>query len=153
MHQSATVSFNQSLVDVIRKKKNHLKVLLIGNNPIEMTNLYEKINGYKGKNYMADVCFDIKDSLKAIFRSKPDVIFLDDTITLFDNMKDFLSKVRDNSQIGRIPIVLMKSSNTSLSISNYVEDYLMKGSETAEILSNTIEKNVRLMKKIIRKKD
>lgn len=145
----ASTHYNHGILEAIKKKRSHVNVLIIGNNPIEITSIYNSLNEYRGKNYIADVCFSIKDSISAILKSKPDCILLDDNI-LVDQIKMFIKKIKDNSRMRNIPIVLLKSSNLNFAMSNEVQDYLLKGNLSTEILSNTIEKNVSLIKRILK---
>jgi len=140
--------YNHGILEVIRKKREHLNVLIIGNNPIEITSIYNSLNEYRGKNYIADVCFSIKDSISRMIKNRPDCILLDDNI-IIDNIKSFIKKLRENSKLRNIPIVLLKSSNLNFSFGNEVQDFLLKGNLSTEILSNTIEKNVVSLKKIL----
>jgi len=149
MLQIASTKSDTSMIDLLKNNRQYINVLLIGNNPIEMTSIYNQLLSNKRKTYIADVCFSLKDSLKKILNNKPDLILLDDTVAIMENMKEFIDKFRKNSKISNIPVVLMKSSNVCTALSNHVEDYLMKGSLTTEVLSNTIEKNLRLVKRII----
>lgn len=147
MISTATPTYNQGMVEMIRKKRAHTNVLIIGNNPIEITTIYNNLNNYRPKNYIADVCFSIKDSFNKMLKSKPDCILLDDNI-LVDQIKMLINKVKESSRLKNIPIVLLKSSNFNFAAGNEVQDFLLKGNLTTEILSNTIEKNIHLLRKL-----
>lgn len=147
MISSTTSTYNRGIVEMIRKKREHINVLIIGNNPIEITSIYNNLNNYRGRNYIADVCFSIKDSLNKMLKSKPDCILLDDNIVV-DQIKMLINKIRESSRFRNIPIVLLKSSNFNFAAGNEVQDYLLKGNLTTEILSNTIEKNINILRKL-----
>ena len=144
-----TSHFNHSILEAIKKERAHLNVLIIGNNPIEITSIYNSLNQYRTKNYIADVCFSIKDSVSRMLKNKPDCILLDDNIVL-DQIKSFVKKLKESSKLRNIPVVILKSSNFSFAYSNDVQDFLLKGNITTDILSNTIQKNVNSIKNILR---
>ncbi len=143
----SSTHYNHEMLQAIKEKREHLNVLIIGNNPIEITSIYNSLNEYRGKNYIADVCFSIKDSISRMLKSKPDCILLDDNI-LLDQLKSFVTKLKDNSKLKNVPVVLLKSSNFNFALGNDVQDYLLKGNLNTEILSNTIEKNVKAFKSL-----
>lgn len=147
MISTATPTYNRGIMEMIRKKREHINVLIIGNNPIEITSIYNSLNNYRGKNYIADVCFSIKDSIGRMLKKKPDCILLDDNL-LVDQIKLLINKLRESSRLRNIPVVLLKSSNFNFAAGNEVQDFLLKGSLTTETLSNTIEKNINLLRKL-----
>jgi CheY-like chemotaxis protein len=116
---------------------------LIGNNPIEMTNVYDKLRSYRSKNYIADVCFSVQDSVKKMLKAKPDCVLIDDNVVV-SQLKEFFNNLKKNGKLKNIPIVLLKSTNFSSAIQNDAQDYLLKGNLDSEILNNTIEKNLRI---------
>ena len=141
----SSTHYNHAMLEAIKKKREHLNVMIIGNNPIEITSIYNSLNEYRGKNYIADVCFSIKDSITRMVKNRPDCILLDDNI-IVDHLKSFVSKLKESSKLRNIPVVLLKSSNFNFTLANDVQDFLLKGNLTTEILSNTIEKNVKSIK-------
>ncbi len=145
----SSTHYNHEMIEAIRKKREHLNVMIIGNNPIEITSIYNSLNEYRGKNYIADVCFSIKDSITRMLKKRPDCILLDDNI-LLDQLKSFVLKLKESSRLKNIPVVLLKSSNLNFAVGNDVQDFLLKGNLTTDILSNTIEKNVKAFKNIWR---
>lgn len=147
MISTVSATYNRDIMELVRKKKEHVNVLIIGNNPIEITSIYNGLNEYRGKNYIADVCFNIKDSLGKMLKRKPDCILLDDNL-LLDQIKLLISKIRENSRFSGIPIVLLKSSNFNFAFGNEVQDFLLKANLSTEILSSTIEKNISLLRKL-----
>ena len=147
MISTVSATYNREIMELVRKKKEHVNVLIIGNNPIEITSIYNGLNEYRGKNYIADVCFNIKDSLVKMIKRKPDCILLDDNL-LLDQIKLLISKIRENSRFSGIPIVLLKSSNFNFAFGNEVQDFLLKANLSTEILSSTIEKNISLLRKL-----
>ncbi|MGF1635665.1 MAG: hypothetical protein ACFCUU_01230 [Cyclobacteriaceae bacterium] len=148
MMTSTTTYYSPGIREILKQKRDHINVLIIGNNPIELTNLYTILNNNRAKNYIAEVCFSVKDSLNRIISRKPDCILIDDNL-LVDQIKTFFSKIKSNSRLKNIPIVLLKSANFSSEASNEVNDYLLKNNIDSDVLSRTIDKNVKRFKQFI----
>ena len=150
MINTASTSYNHGILELVRRKKEHTNVLIIGNNPIEMTTIYNNLNDYRTKNYIADVCFNVSDSFSKMLKNRPDCILLDDNI-LVDQVKLFVKKLKENAKLREIPIVLLKSSNFSFAFGNEVQDFLLKGNMNMDVLSSAIERNTSFIKKLLKK--
>ena len=150
MINTPSITYNHGIIDLLRRRKEHTNVLIIGNNPIELTNIYNNLNEYRKKNYIADVCFNVSDSISRMLKNKPDCILLDDNI-LLDQVDLFIKKLKSTTSLKSIPIVLLKSTNFNLSIGNDVQDFLLKGNMTMDILSSAIERNCSFIKKLVKK--
>ncbi len=141
MISTASINTNQNWVELLGYKREAVSVLIIGNNPIEMTTIYNILSENRSKYYVADVCFDIHDSVSRIIKNKPQIILLDDNIDLKDSRKLIL-QLKGSSKTKRIPVIILKSTNWSYDVFNEVEDYLLKETINSEILEKAIEKNL-----------
>jgi hypothetical protein len=56
-----------------------LHILLVGNNPIEMGGVLEKLNKVRGQRIITEIAFDLKSILERLIRFKPNFILIDDT--------------------------------------------------------------------------
>lgn len=148
MITSSSTHYSPGIREILRQKSEHVNVMIIGNNPIELTNLYSILSNNRSKNYIAEVCFNVKDSLNKMLNKRPDCILLDDNLVV-DQIKTFFRKIKSNSNLSNIPIVLLKSANLNSEASNDVNDYLLKNAIDAEVLNKTIEKNIRRIKHFI----
>ncbi|MCK5471099.1 MAG: hypothetical protein KAI99_21395 [Cyclobacteriaceae bacterium] len=140
LNTSQTIA-NDYWMEVLGIKRDRIPVLIIGNNPIEMTSIYNTLIEIRSKNYLADVCFDIKDSFDIIAKSKPEVIFIDDNLILYD-LKKLLRILKQNARTKHIKIIALKSSNWNYHIIDDVDDYILKDAINANILDRLIEKNL-----------
>ena len=87
MLTSTTMTRNDNWIEALGVKRAKISVLIIGNNPIEMTFFFNVLTEIRSKNYLADVCFDVKDSFERINKNKPGVILVDDNLPLDDIQK------------------------------------------------------------------
>lgn len=102
---------------------NEISVLLVGNNPIEMSLIYEKLYALKHKIKSIETAFSHDDMLKKINLMHPNCLLLDDNIGL-NPLKAIVNSV---NQLGveAISITLLKSHNKQ-EITSGVQEYLMK---------------------------
>ncbi len=139
MLNTPTTTRNENWVEVLGIKSSKISVLIIGNNPIEITSFYNILIAIRSKNYLADVCFNVMDSINRISKLKPDVIFIDDNL-LLDDIKRLISVLRQNAKTQHIKIIALKSSNWNFNVINNVDDYILKNSINAEVLDKLIDK-------------
>jgi response regulator of citrate/malate metabolism len=114
-----------SLVDNLKNKdfSNQISVLLVGNNPIEMSFLYEKLSLLKSKISKIDTAFTQEDVLKKIFLMNPNCLLLDDNIGI-KTLKAIIQNVNAINK-GMISITLIKTNNKQ-EVTSGVQEYLMK---------------------------
>lgn len=118
-----------------------VSVLLIGNNPIDMSEVCAHLLSIKKTRFAPITAFSLEDSLQRLFKYKPECILIDDTFTA-RNIKDFmrtLSRQR-NKKLKEIPVALLKSSNREDLPSAGMQDFLLKSTLTPESLSKAILK-------------
>ena len=101
---------------------NEISVLLVGNNPIEMSLIYEKLHLLKHKIRNIETAFSHEDMLRKIKLVNPNCLLLDDNIGL-NPLKAIVNSV---NQLGTeaISITLLKSHNRQ-EITSGVQEYLM----------------------------
>jgi len=141
MIQTSKTTKNDNWMEVLGIRREKIHVLIIGNNPIEMTQVYNTLITNTSKNYLADVCFDVKDSFDRITKNKPQVILIDDNILLEDINR--LNKVlKSNSKTSDIKLIVLKSSNWSYQVVDNVDDYILKDTVNSGLLDKLIHKNL-----------
>ncbi|MGM0579876.1 MAG: hypothetical protein ACQETL_04305 [Bacteroidota bacterium] len=110
----------------LRKKgtiKNEISVLLVGNNPIEMSAIYEKLHALKDKIKNIETAFSQEDMLKKIHLMHPNCLLLDDNIGI-NPLKAIVNNVNALSKEA-ISITILKSNNKQ-EVTSGVQEYLMK---------------------------
>jgi len=142
MRNSKTTNQNRMPESSVFLKKQVISVLLIGNNPIEMTSLFELLNSNKKLNYLTEVCFDVRDSFILMNRMKPDLILLDDNLD-GDDTSHFMKVLRSNSKTKHIKVILLKSSNWNLNIFDHMDDYVLKDTINSSLLDRMITRNLK----------
>jgi len=126
------------------KSVEPLHVLLIGNNPIEMGGVLEKLNKVRGQKIITEIAFDLKSILERLIRFRPNFILIDDNIGR-SVMMETVNTLSSNSKTKDIPITVLKNSNYQESIiSTSILDYLLKQNLSPEDLYNTVKNSLKL---------
>ncbi len=126
------------------KSVQPLHVLLIGNNPIEMGGVLEKLNKVRGQKIITEIAFDLKSILERLIRFRPNFILIDDNIGR-SVLMETVNTLSSNSKTKDIPITVLKNSNYQESvISTSILDYLLKQNLSPEDLYNTVKNSLKL---------
>ena len=121
-----------------------LHILLIGNNPIEMGGVLEKLNKVRGQKIITEIAFDLKSILERLIRFRPNFILIDDNIGR-SVMIETINSLSTNSKTKDIPITVLKNSNYQEShVSSSILDYLLKQNLSPEVLYNTVKNSLKL---------
>jgi CheY-like chemotaxis protein len=125
-------------------KNGNLHVLLMGNNPIEMGNMLEKLNQIRGAKIITEIAFDLKSLLERLMKFKPNYILIDDNIGK-EELSQTVTALSQKSNTKNIPIAVLKNSNYKESIeAKTMLDYLLKNNLSSERLYNTLKNSLRL---------
>jgi CheY-like chemotaxis protein len=120
-----------------------LHILLIGNNPIEMGGILEKLKQVRGQRIITEIAFDIKSILERLIRFHPNFIFIDDNIGRSE-LLETINTLSSNRRTKNIPITVLKNSNYHESLgSSSILDYLLKQNLSPEALFNTVKNSLK----------
>lgn len=120
-----------------------LNVLLIGNNPIDMSKTIEKINQIKGRKVITEIAFDLRSIVERLMRFNPNFILIDDNIGKAELAQavDALSRTPKTKDI---PITVLKNSNYQEALpTSGVLDYLLKQNFSADSLYTAIRNSLK----------
>jgi len=135
-----------------------LRVLLVGNNPMFLGKLYQKLKALKNHTFIIDFSFDFKESLMKAFRLRPSVILVDDAVGK-GVVRGFIDRINSDRRTRDIPITLLKTSNYRQVVTSGVQDFLLKENLSPERLYHSImnavkfKRTARLLKIARRKKE
>ena len=101
-----------------------INVLLIGNNPIEMSSVYDELKKAKSNVFNTEFGFELKSLVRKIKTFKPSCILIDDNIERV-KIKQILRKLTQNRLTKNIPITVIKNSNYNEGYSE-AQDNLLK---------------------------
>jgi len=125
-------------------KQSNLHVLLMGNNPIEMGNMLEKLNQIRGSKIVTEIAFDLKSLTERLLKFKPNYILIDDNIGK-EELTQTVNVLSQKPRTKNIPIAVLKNSNYQESVeTKTILDYLLKANLSSERLYNTLKNAIRL---------
>jgi CheY-like chemotaxis protein len=123
-----------------------LHVLLIGNNPIEMGSVLDKLKQVRGQRIITEIAFDLKSILERLIRFRPNFIFIDDNIGRSE-LLETVNTLSSNRKTKDIPITVLKNSNYHESLaSSSILDYLLKQNLSPDDLYKTLKNSLRFRK-------
>ena len=126
----------------LKQSSEPLNVLLIGNNPIDLTKTLEKLNQIHGRRIITEIAFDLKSIVERLINFNPNFILIDDNIGKSELTQTIhtLSKSRKTKDV---PITVLKNSNYRESSTTGILDYVLKQHFSAEsfysILRNSLK--------------
>lgn len=119
-----------------------LNVLLVGNNPIELSKIFENIRNVPGKRILTEIAFDIKTIVERLVSFHPNYILIDDNIGKLE-LKNAVRMLGKDKKTKDIPIAILKNSNYEEVFSVGVMDYILKeninGQSLFTALSNSLK--------------
>lgn len=121
-----------------------VNILLVGNNPIELSRVLESLRQVPGHSIMTEIAFDLKSSLERLLRFEPNLILLDDNLGKSE-LQQTVHTLSLNKKTQDVPITVLKNSNYAEALGSYsILDYLLKQNLSAESLYNALKNSIKL---------
>lgn len=122
---------------------DQVNLLLVGNNPIELSAILGKIEGIRGKKIITEIAFDITSLFERLMSFRPDYILIDDNIGK-PELSEAINALANNRRTKNIPVTVLKNSNYQESMGSFgVLDYLLKQNISSDSLLNTIKNSLK----------
>jgi CheY-like chemotaxis protein len=130
----------------ILQNPDSLNILLIGNNPIELGSVLEKLKQVRAQKITTEIAFDLRSILERLARFNPNFIFIDDNIGR-KVLQQTVRQLSSNRKTKDIPITVLKTSNYNEALgASSIIDYLLKQNLSADSLYNTLKNSLRFRK-------
>jgi len=127
----------------IRKQVfDSLNVLLVGNNPIELSRVFDSVKAIPGRRIFTEIAFDLKTILERLASFRPNFILIDDNIGKLE-LKNTVKMLGNDRKTKNIPIAILKNSNYQEVVSVGVMDYILKENVTGESLYTTLTNSLK----------
>jgi len=130
---------------LIQKKSSSepVNILLVGNNPIEMGPVLEKLRQVRNRKIITETAFDIQSIVERLVKFHPNFILIDDNIGR-DELLQTVNKLSSTRKTKNVPITVLKNSNYKEALaSTSIHDYLLKQNLSADTLYSTIKNTLR----------
>src|SRR5690606_10999083 len=120
-----------------------LHLLLVGNNPIELSSILNKVQMIPGNKIVTEIDVDVKSLLERVSSFRPDYILSDDNIGRAE-LTEALEALASNKETTDIPVTVLKNSNYEESHgSSSVLDYVLKQNISTESILNTVKNSIK----------
>jgi CheY-like chemotaxis protein len=124
------------------KSPEPLNVLLIGNNPIDLTRTLEKLNQLHGRRIITEIAFDLRSIVERLIKFNPNFILIDDNIGRLE-LTETVNTLSRSRKTKNVPITVLKNSNYHESSGTGILDYVLKQHFSADsfysILKNSLK--------------
>lgn len=114
-----------------------LQLLLVGNNPIELSKILDRLNEVKGGKINTAFAFDLKSSLQCLLTFKPSHILIDDNIGKSE-LSNSINRLQSRRKTKDIPITILKNSNYQETVSWGALNFILKSNLTGELLYRSL---------------
>jgi hypothetical protein len=127
----------------LSKASEPLNVLLIGNNPIDLTKTLEKLNQIHGRRIITEIAFDLRSIVERLIKFNPNYILIDDNIGRSE-LTETINTLSKSRKTRDVPVTVLKNSNYhEASPTTGILDYVLKQHFSAEsfysILRNSLK--------------
>jgi DNA-binding NarL/FixJ family response regulator len=120
-----------------------LQVLVVGNNPIEMGRILDKLKRIDHRKVVTEIAFDLETIFERLTHFQPNHILIDDNIGK-EELTVAVSKLNAHKKTKNVPITVLKNSNYSESaVSSQILDYILKQDISGESLINAIKNSLK----------
>lgn len=120
-----------------------LHLLLVGNNPIELSSILGKVQMIPGNKIITEIAFDLKSLFERLMHFMPNYILIDDNIGRTE-LTEALHALAGNRRTKDIPVTVLKNSNyEETKASSSVLDYVLKQNISTESILNTVKNSIK----------
>ncbi|HWA32498.1 MAG TPA: hypothetical protein VG737_00130 [Cyclobacteriaceae bacterium] len=126
-----------------QRVQENWKVLVVGNNPIELGHIFERLHGITGKIIQTEMAFDLKSILERLSLFQPQHIIIDDNIGRSELQAMVMRLHRKRTR--HVPITVLKNSNYQESIGAGVMNFVLKKNLTSDLLYRELQNSLRFL--------
>lgn len=132
-------------MDKSSNQNEELNVLVVGNNPIELTRTFESLKKIRDHKVITEIAFDLRSIVDRLAHFRPNYIVLDDNLGQLQ-LKAAVGVLLRNRKTKNIPITILKNSNYHEAMNSGVMNYILKDSITGESLFTALKNSLKFKK-------
>lgn len=122
-----------------------VNILVVGNNPIELSRVFDKLDKIAGKKFITEIAFDLKSVLERLIHFHPEYILIDDNIGK-PELKQAVNVLLKSRKTKDIPITILKNSNYDEAISTGVLNFILKENLSGDSLYTALRNSSKFKK-------
>jgi hypothetical protein len=127
------------------KDSETLHVLMVGNNPIELSSLIDRLSETRSTKINTEFAFDWKSSLNCLASFTPSHIIIDDNIGK-QELQLSVNKLQSFRKTKNIPITVLKNSNYQETLTEGILNYVLKSNISPDSLYKSLGHSVKYRK-------
>jgi hypothetical protein len=140
--QSLDVERVDMIGTIENNSKDSLQVLMLGNNPIELNRVLERLQEVKTRTIITEFAFDLKSSLQCLVKFRPSFIIIDDNIGKSE--LDLSVRTFSNQRKTKhVPITIIKNSNYEQVVNYGPLNYVLKSNLTGDLLYRALANSMK----------
>lgn len=120
-------------------------ILVVGNNPIELSKVFDNLKSIHGHKIMTEIAFDLKSIYERLIKFRPQYIVIDDNIGRSE-LKSTISALLSSRKTRHIPITILKNSNYEEAASTGVLNYILKENLSGDALYVALKNSLKFRK-------
>ncbi len=122
-----------------------VNILVVGNNPIELSHVFDSLQKMKDIDIITEIAFDLKSIFERLVRFKPQYILIDDNIGKIE-LKNAVRALLNDRKTKDIPITVLKNSNYQEAISTGVLNFILKENLSGDALYTALKNSLKFRK-------
>jgi hypothetical protein len=131
-------------VDMRKKSlQDKWRVLAVGNNPIELGHIFDRLQGITDKIIQTETAFDLKTILERLVFFRPQHIIIDDNVGRSE-LQVMVTRLH-TKKTRHVPITILKNSNYHETIGAGVMNFILKKNLTSESLYRELLNSLRFL--------
>ncbi len=116
------------------------QLLLVGNNPIELSSVVDRLKEIRHQPIVAQFAFDLRSSLQCLHKFAPSYILIDDNIGT-EELRETVQEFAHNRKTKDVPITIIKNSNYQATLFDTPLDYVLKSNLSSDRILKTLNRS------------
>jgi CheY-like chemotaxis protein len=129
--------------DTLFQEVDSTRILLVGNNPLELSHIVDMIAQIPGQRFITEIAFDTRSLWSRLMKFSPGFIIIDDNVGKIE-LNQTIHALTHHAKTSDIPIAVLKNSNyTEALASADIWDYLLKDNLTSSSLLTALRNTLK----------
>lgn len=124
---------------------NQWKVLIVGNNPIDLNRTFESLKKIHNHNVITEIAFDVASLFERLSHFRPNFILVDDNLGRHQ-LQATVKALLANKKTKNVPITVLKNSNYHEAMNTGVMNYVLKDAMTGDSLYTAFVNSIKFKK-------
>lgn len=120
-----------------------INVLVVGNNPTELSHVYDNLQNVPDQKITTEIAFDLKSIFERLAKFRPTYILIDDNIGASE-LKIAVRALLKYRKTREIPITILKNSNYHEVVTSGAMNYVLKRGLTGASLYKELTNSLKL---------